>query len=195
MLLTDCRVEAIAQEINSNFTLTTSKGSIETKLVINCAGLFSDDVAAMVGCADYKIFAWRGDYFKLSSRYRLPTLIYPVKKKGAAGLGVHLTLNLDGSNKIGPDVEYSGLKEDFSPREEKLQSFFEAASKYLIGLRPEDLSYDMVGIRPKLRSPTDNAEKDFVIYKSHSNFIHFLGIESPGLTASLALARRLRGLL
>lgn len=195
LLLVDCKVDAIERQANSNFTLNTSKGPIETSLVINCAGLFSDEIAAMVGCTQFPIYAWRGDYFKLSSRFRLPTLIYPVKKRDAAGLGVHLTLNLDGSNKIGPDVEYTGLKSDFSPREGKQQAFFEAASKYLVGLHYDDLTYDMVGIRPKLRAPDERAEKDFVIHKSHSNFVHLLGIESPGLTASLALAKKTLALL
>lgn len=195
MLLVDCEVQRIELEANSNFLLSTSKGPVEARLVINCAGLFSDKVAAMVGTNEFPIYAWRGDYFKLSSRFRLPTLIYPVKKKGAAGLGVHLTLNLDGSNKIGPDVEYTGSKTDFSPREDKQQSFFEAASKYLVELKYEDLSYDTVGIRPKLRAPTDTTEKDFVLHRFHPNFIHLFGIESPGLTAALAIARRVRALI
>ena len=190
MLLTDCKVLSIEALDNKNFLLQTTKGPIETELLVNSAGLYSDEIAEMLEIRDFKIYAWRGDYFKLSSRFRINTLIYPVKKKGAAGLGVHLTLNLDGSNKLGPDVEYSGLKEDFSPREEKREAFLKAASKYLRGLELDDLTYDTVGIRPKLRAPTDKAEKDFVIHKSHSNFIHFIGIESPGLTASMALAKK-----
>jgi len=180
------------------YQLETSRGEIETDAVVNSAGLYADKIAEMVGVNKYKIYPWRGDYFRLKTNTRYDHLIYPVKKKSAPGLGVHLTLGLDGSYRLGPDVFFSESKEDFSPPlrlEEKRQAFFDSASKYLKDLKLENLEYDFCGLRPKLRAPQDSGEKDFVLSEDLPSFINLIGIESPGLTAARDLAQRVTKLL
>lgn len=177
----------------AGYLVHTTRGEMEVDAVINCAGLYADEVAAMAGAGSYTVHPWRGDYFTWSTSRTYDYLIYPVKKKNAPGLGVHLTLSLDGRMKFGPDVKLATSKEDFGEPanvEELRIKFCEAASKYLEGIRPEDFRYDTCGVRPKLRAPSDKEEKDFVISKDAPGFINLMGIESPGLTSSMDLAER-----
>lgn len=170
------------------YTVLTTRGDIAAERIFNCAGLYADEIAAMVGLDQYRIFPWRGDYFRIDRDLGIRTLIYPVKVKNAPGLGIHLTVGLDGSCRLGPDVEPVASKGDFTPRPEKLGKFLEAARVYLPSLTAADLSYDTCGIRPKLRGPSDRFEKDFVVQEDLPGFVNLIGIESPGLTAAMALA-------
>lgn len=157
--------------------------------VVNAAGLEADRIAAMVGLHEHRIHPCRGDYFRLSgARGRYRRLIYPVRRRGAAGLGVHLTLDLDGGVRLGPDAEYVDSRDDFSPAPDKHATFLRAAEQLLGPLDPERLSYDGCGIRPKLRPPEEEHERDFLLVEEPAGCVHLLGIESPGLTAALALA-------
>jgi L-2-hydroxyglutarate oxidase LhgO len=189
---------AIDRLASGSYRLETSRGTVETEILINAAGLHADEVARFAGIECYQIYPWRGDYFRLRTDRHFDQLIYPVKKKGAAGLGVHLTIALDGTYRLGPDVEHGTTKEDFgNPKflERKKAAFLEAASYYLEGLKLEDLSYDSCGIRPKLRSFTETEDKDFVLSQDLPGFINLVGIESPGLTAAIDIAQRVRQLL
>ncbi|MES2964503.1 MAG: NAD(P)/FAD-dependent oxidoreductase [Bdellovibrionota bacterium] len=177
-----------------HWVVETTRGPLRTSGVVNSAGLYSDDIARMAGAGDYKIHPCRGDYFKLKSAHRFKRLVYPMKKPGAAGLGIHVTLDLAGGVRLGPDAEFVDSKTDFSPREGKLEKFHTSASKLIPGLKKEDLFYDMVGIRPKLRAPHESEEKDFIISEDAARFINLIGIESPGLTASLAIAEKVAAL-
>jgi L-2-hydroxyglutarate oxidase LhgO len=152
-------------------------------------------VATLVGAAAPKIFPCRGDYFRLATRTRYRTLVYPVRTPGSPGLGVHLTLELDGGVRLGPDVEYVATRDDFGPAEHKHPAFLAAARALLGPLAPEQLRYDGCGIRPKLRGPGDPAELDFAVFADPPGCVHLVGIESPGLTAALALAERVAALL
>jgi L-2-hydroxyglutarate oxidase LhgO len=197
VFVTNSRVTAI-ERTSEGYEITTTRGTLLADAVVNAAGLYADEVSEMVGIRKYKIYPWRGDYFRLASKQRYSRLIYPVKKKKAAGLGVHLTLALDGSYRLGPDVEVAASKESFDVPirlEEKRRLFFEAASKFLPDISIDQLSYADCGIRPKLRSPTDTEEKDFVLSEDLPGFINLIGIESPGLTASRDLAQRASRLL
>lgn len=199
LFLMNCEVTAIERLSDGCFRLETSRGPIETELVVNAAGLHADEISRMAGVDKYTIYPWRGDYFRLAwPERKINTLIYPVKKKGSAGLGVHFTLGLDGSYRLGPDVHYSGSKTDFcSPErtDEKRRAFFEAAQRYFPGITEDQLHYDTCGIRPKLRSPADKVDPDFVLAKDLPGFINLMGIESPGLTASRDLAQRVAKLV
>jgi L-2-hydroxyglutarate oxidase LhgO len=103
-------------------------------------------------------------------------------------LGIHLTVDTGGKWRLGPDAQYVPSKRDFKPEESKLEAFHEAATKLLGEGNITDLQYDFCGIRPKLRSPDEKEEKDFIISQDLPGFINLVGIESPGLTASLAMA-------
>jgi L-2-hydroxyglutarate oxidase LhgO len=188
LVLTHARVRAIARD--GDYELDTARGPVRAARVVNAAGLHADEVAALAGVTRYRIHPWRGDYFRYTPRARHQHLIYPVRKRGAAGLGVHLTLDLAGRCRLGPDVEHVTRKDDYSPREEKLPAFLEAARALFGAVTAEQLAYDGCGIRPKLRAPGDAEEKDFVVSEDLPGLINLVGIESPGLTAALALAEQ-----
>jgi len=193
LVLTRARVRAIGRD-GAAYQLETDRGPMRAARVVNAAGLHADEVAALAGVTRYRIHPWRGDYFRYSPRARHQHLIYPVRKRGAAGLGVHLTLDLAGGCRLGPDVEPVQRKDDYSPREEKLPAFLEAARALFGDVSADQLAYDGCGIRPKLRAPGDPEEKDFVLSEDLPGFVNLIGIESPGLTAALALAERVAAL-
>lgn len=164
-------------------------------VVVNTAGLSSDIIANMAG-GSYQLHYCKGDYCGISGVKQgiISRLIYPAPLKNHVGLGVHLTLDLNGRLKLGPDATYIDRLEDYSVMPEKAALFYEHAVKYLPFLKPENVSPDMAGIRPKLQGPND-AFADFVIRQDAPGFINLVGIESPGLTASPAIARHVRGML
>jgi L-2-hydroxyglutarate oxidase LhgO len=174
--------------------LHTARGELEVGVLVNAAGLDADRVAALAGHpSPPQVFPCRGDYFRLHTPGRYRHLIYPVRVPGSAGLGVHLTLDLAGGLRLGPDVEYVATRDDFRPAPHKHAAFLAAAQALLGPLSPEQLSYEGCGIRPKLRGPDEASERDFVICEGPAGCVHLLGIESPGLTAALALAERVTG--
>jgi len=168
--------------------------SLTTQVVINCAGLLCDKVAALAGIDiaqnNYRIFYCRGSYFNLNPRVgRLVNrLVYPVPEQ--AGKGIHITLNLDGQMKLGPNVKYLDTI-DYSVDENDKIKFYEAAHRYLPQIQIDDLTPDFSGIRPKLQGPGEDF-RDFVIQDESVNglpgLINLMGIESPGLTSSPAIA-------
>jgi len=169
---------------------------IDAGLVVDAAGLDADRIAELAGL-DVAGLGWRqhrckGDYFSLSPGARIPLerLIYPVPQQ--AGLGIHATLDLSGRIRFGPDTEYvDEISFDVDPA--KARVFAEAASRYLPGIGEASLIPDYAGIRPKLAGPGEGF-RDFVIEETSAHgapgLIVAVGIESPGLTASLAIADR-----
>ena len=183
------RAAALAAEIGGDgVRLRTARGEVEARAVVNAAGLHADEVAGLLGAAAPAIHPCRGDYFRLRTSARYRHLVYPVRARGAAGLGVHLTIDLAGAYRLGPDVEYVAARDDFAPAEHKLAAFHRAAERLLGPLAPEQLAYDGCGIRPKLRAPSEPDERDFAVFAGPGPCVHLVGIESPGLTAALALA-------
>jgi L-2-hydroxyglutarate oxidase LhgO len=189
-LMTSCKALGIECLSSGDYQITTNQCIINAPVVINSAGLNADEVSNFAGIKKYEIYPCRGDYFNLKSVKKFTRLIYPVKDPSDPGLGVHLTIDLAGQYKLGPDVEYVLRKDDFTSATEKLERF-RLAAENLLGPIPSDaLSYNSCGIRPKLRSPLEKVEKDFVISQDKPGFINLVGIESPGLTASLAIAEK-----
>lgn len=173
----------------------------QTRIFINCAGLNSDKVSGMAGIRkkEYKLKYCKGDYFRVSSGKAkfINRLVYPVPKQDRAGLGIHATLDLAGSLRLGPDDEYvEGLNYDVDPR--KAEVFYESTRQFLPFIELKDLNPDMAGIRPKLQGPKEGF-RDFIIKDEAENnlagFINLIGIESPGLTASLSIAKIVAGLV
>ncbi|HUW44623.1 MAG TPA: NAD(P)/FAD-dependent oxidoreductase [Dehalococcoidia bacterium] len=164
-------------------------------VVVNCAGLNSDKIAQLAGLdiakAGYKLHYCKGEYFSLSSKYRnlVSRLIYPTPEQ--AGHGIHLRQGLDGRVLLGPSAHYVEAI-DYAVDETQKQAFYNSAKKFLPLVELEDLAPESAGIRPKLQGPGE-AFRDFVIaHEEKANFpglINLIGIESPGLTASLAIAR------
>ncbi len=130
----------------------------------------------------------KGNYFSLSGRAPFTRLIYPAPEQ--AGLGVHLTLDLAGQAKFGPDVEWvDEINYDVDPA--RCRGFYAAVRTYWPGLADDALVPAYSGIRPKLQAPGE-AAVDFVIQGPADHgvpgLVNLYGIESPGLTSSLALA-------
>ena len=105
-----------------------------------------------------------------------------------------ITLDLSGACRLGPDVEYVAARDWFGPAEHKLAAFHRAACALLGPIGADRLAYAGCGIRPKLRGPDDSDERDFAVFES-PGCVHLVGIESPGLTAALALAERVVALV
>lgn len=176
-----------------------------SKFVINAAGLSSDTIAKMVGLntnrLDYDLKYCKGQYFRLSpNKSRLINrLIYPVPEQSDAGLGIHLTPDISGQVKLGPDAKYlTGRTEDYEVDKNKQKEFCGSVNKFAPFIEIDDIYPDMAGIRPKLEGPGDNF-RDFVIQDESDNnfpgFINLIGIESPGLTAAVSIAKYVENLL
>ncbi len=168
----------------------------------NAAGLSAARIAASFAPqAGYAIRPCRGRYFALSGRYTgsYSSLLYPLPDP-AGGLGVHLTLDLSGRCRLGPDVDWSMADSSaddpalyaFDDGQDQLrQRFLVAGRRLLPTLREDELSPDYVGVRPKLFID-ETAHPDFAIHAAPTDSVwHLLGIESPGLTAALAIAEDL----
>ncbi|KUG22144.1 aminobutyraldehyde dehydrogenase [hydrocarbon metagenome] len=164
-------------------------------VVINAAGLESDTIANMVG-GNYRLHYCKGDYCSVSGvkKGTVQKLVYPVPAKKHTGLGVHLTIDLNGRFKLGPDTTYIDRKEDYNVKSEKAEFFYQSASQFLPFLKKENIHPDMAGIRPKLQGSADDF-RDFIIKEDSPGFINLVGIESPGMTASPAIARLVRKML
>lgn len=166
-----------------------------TKILINSAGLNSDNVAQMAGIKekDYKLKYCKGSYFRVRNDKAqfIDRLIYPVPIKEKAVLGIHATLDLAGGLRLGPDDEYVN-KIDYSVDEAKKAIFYESVRRSLPFIEREDLTPDVAGIRPRLQGPSE-AARDFIIKeeseKGLPGLVNLIGIESPGLTGSLSIAK------
>jgi L-2-hydroxyglutarate oxidase LhgO len=185
-IILNCKV----LEAGQNF-LQTTRGEIAFDLAVNSAGLFSDDVAKMVGLVDYEIRPCRGDYYILNKNL-IQRPVYHLPYEGAQGLGVHLTPTVDHQVLLGPNAFFIEEKEDYHLRSEP-DNFQKALQFYLPGLANGNLSPAYSGNRPKLFFQGKQLT-EFTIIKN-KNWIHLLGIESPGLTAAPALANHVMGLL
>lgn len=190
-----------AQKSQGQFTVDAGNGEetqITSRFLINSAGLHASEVASkIVGMPQEHVPATKfakGNYFSLRGRNPFTHLIYPTPQ--IHGLGVHLTFDLAGQVKFGPDVEW--VEEmDYQVNHERGQQFYGEIRKYWPGLQEGALSPAYAGIRPKISGPRDAAQ-DFRIdgpdLHGIDGLINLFGIESPGLTASLAIARQVRDL-
>lgn len=172
-----------------------------SRVLINCAGLSSDKISAMAGLdnPEYKLKYCKGDYFRVSSSKSklIARLVYPVPKKDRAGLGIHATVDMAGQLRLGPDDEYvNDINYDVDPR--KAKAFYESTRQFLPFIELQDISPDMAGMRPKLQGKGEGV-RDFIIKDESENdlpgFINLIGIESPGLTAALSIAKIVAGFI
>ena len=170
---------------------------LRCRLLINSAGLHAPALArAIAGMPRQLIptqYYAKGNYFTLAGRSPFSRLIYPVPVAG--GLGVHLTIDLGGQARFGPDVEWiDGLDYSVDPR--RADSFYAAVRKYWPGLRDGALLPGYAGIRPKI-VPKGAPGQDFVLQPPSAHgvtgLINLFGIESPGLTSAIALADLVAG--
>ena len=177
---------------------------IQTKLLINCAGMSAPAIAQKIEGLKKdqipKAYFAKGNYFSLSGKSPFTHLIYPIPEPG--GLGVHLTLDMGGQAKFGPDVEWLDIDAedqiDYTVNPKRGDGFYEAVRRYWPGLKDNSLQPDYSGVRAKIVPPNAPAG-DFCFNGPKEHGLHGLynlyGFESPGLTSSLAIAKHLEGLI
>jgi L-2-hydroxyglutarate oxidase LhgO len=201
-------VLAAAEPIAGGYLLrardpSCAAATLRARRVVNAAGLDADVVAALPGldvaAAGYRQHFAKGSYFRLRRAGLVQRLIYPIPFKQLTGLGVHVTIELDGSVRLGPDVEWlPGRARDYAVAEDKRDAFFAAAASYLRGITPDDLAPDQAGIRPKVQAPGEPI-RDFIIVEESARglpgWVNLVGIESPGLTCALEIAERVARLV
>ena len=166
--------------------------TLYTKVLVNAAGLYAPTLARQFDGLDPKhiptAYYAKGNYFTLSGPSPFKRLIYPVPE--SAGLGVHLTLDMGGQAKFGPDVEWVELPDDLQVDAHRGDVFYAEVRKYWPALADGALQAGYAGIRPKISGPND-AAADFLIQgeKEHGikGLVNLFGIESPGLTSCLAI--------
>lgn len=171
--------------------------SFTTEVVINSAGLTADKVSEMAGIADdnLKIMFCKGEYFRINppKNKLVNRLIYPVPHHNMEGIGIHITIDMGGGVKLGPDVLYLRNNEyDYRLTPSKQEAFYLAAKKYLPFLEYDDIAPEMAGIRPKTQKPGEPQRDFYIMEEGHRGlpgFINLIGMESPGLTSSIAIAK------
>ena len=212
-ILVDARVTAL--EPRSDFVVVSSeiggqahpaahparvlREAVEARCVVNSAGLYADEVAALMGNTSYRIYPVRGEYAEvMRARADLVNaLVYPLPHTDQLGLGVHLTRTLWDTVLVGPTAQYVSEKNNYERDRLPLEEFLHSARVLLPELELQDLRLAYSGIRPKLVAPEEHRIADFIIARDAQwpRAIHLVGIESPGLTSAPAIARRVAALV
>ncbi len=184
------------ERINGGFSVSIKDAEgavteITSNAVVNAAGLGSFAISEMMN-RHYALHLAKGNYFSVFTEKpeNLNELVYPVPTKDA--LGIHLTFDLSGRMKLGPDAYFTD-NEDYTVDKSRKDEFYKSASSFLPWIKYDDIEPDMAGMRPKLQGPGEGFT-DFVI-ENLNGFINLVGIESPGLTASLAIGEYVLSLL
>ena len=166
--------------------------TLYTKVLVNAAGLYAPTLARQFNGLDPKhiptAFYAKGNYFTLSGQSPFKRLIYPVPE--SAGLGVHLTLDMGGQTKFGPDVEWVQSPDHLQVDARRGDAFYAEVRKYWPQLKDGALEPGYAGIRPKISGPNETSA-DFLIQGEREHgikgLVNLFGIESPGLTSCLAI--------
>jgi glycerol-3-phosphate dehydrogenase len=165
---------------------------IEARCVINAAGLYADEVAAMLGNRSWKIYPVRGEYCEVRGPRSslINNLVYPLPHSDGLSLGVHFTKTLWGTFLLGPTATYVEGKDNYEKNRLPIADFANGAKTLLPEIEERDLQLGYSGLRPKLVPPDHKGIVDFVITRDSAvpQAIHLVGMESPGLTAAPAVA-------
>lgn len=196
----------LSGNVKSNYIELSVGGEMPMDLhcngVINCAGLKAPALARKINGLEAasvpKEYFAKGNYYGLSCKAPFSKLVYPIPRDG--GLGVHITVDMGGRARFGPDVEWLEGSSDFNYEVDpsRCQGFYNAIRTYWPGLPDDSLSPDYAGIRPKIHGP-GTALPDFMVSgpKDHGidGLVNMFGIESPGITSSMALGEYVSDLL
>ena len=170
--------------------------TFRTRWVVNCAGLYSDKISAMLGIDEYTIHPCRGEYYILDKNAGslLPVPAYPVPDPKSGGLGIHLTPTVDGNIMIGPSNEYLDNPDDVSNTAPVMEMLLSDGARIFPYLKREYFIRNFSGVRPKLTSKEQGGYHDFVIERRDDiapHAVNLVGIESPGLTSAIPIAREI----
>lgn len=169
--------------------------SFSTRTLINSGGLTADTISEMAGIKDerLRIHFCKGEYFRINppKNRLIRRLVYPVPHENMEGIGIHVTIDMSGGVKLGPDVTYLESNEyDYRVTAAKQEAFWKSARKFLPFLELDDISPEMAGIRPKTQKKGEPV-RDFYIKeeseRGFKGFVNLIGMESPGLTSCLAI--------
>jgi len=182
-LLTDAEVFSV----EAGLLVRSTRGEVRAARVVNCAGLFADRFAPR-----HRIHPCRGEYVEVvpDRRDLVRGLVYPAPHEGP-GLGVHFTRTASGALLVGPNARYVEGKEEYEGGRASVESFLEPAQRLVPALRLEDLRPSYAGIRAKLLGEGETGFRDFVLEEAPDvpGLLNLAGIESPGLTCCLSLAK------
>jgi L-2-hydroxyglutarate oxidase LhgO len=189
-------LEAVNGGIRAGLQLGEGDGAqvefMEARCVINAAGLYADEVAALLGNASWKIYPVRGEYCEIRGPRAalINNLVYPLPHADGLSLGVHFTKTLWGTVLLGPTATYLKEKDNYERNRLPVSEFARSANLLLPEIQQGDLQPGYSGIRPKLVPPGGHGIADFVITRDPAvpQAIQLVGIESPGLTAAPAIA-------
>ena len=172
------------KSIEGNVITDSNDDQLAADMIINSAGLWADKVAKLAGVDKYKQWWCKGEYYKTTKFKNMPHLIYPLPTKHS--LGIHSKMDLEGNVSFGPS-NFPIDKVDYTVYNEHKKQFHKELSQWL-NIDIDDLEPDFAGIRPKFAD-------DFIISKDTEHLINLIGIESPGLTCSTAIAEYVERIL
>ncbi len=177
-----------------NFLIKTNKSEYQTQLLVNAAGLNCREIVAMLEEPDFNIYPCRGEYLVLDKNYRslIKSMIYPIPEKNSGFLGIHLTPTIKGNILVGPSAEFIDDINDKKTTRKTMKTLFKEAKKIIPNLPNNAVINAYAGIRCKLASKEEGGWADYRIEESKKTpgLINLLGIESPGLTAAPAIAKK-----
>lgn len=209
-VVTNARVERL-EPASAAIGVTSGAGAIAAKCLINCAGLYADEVAGLLGSkmARHRIYPVRGEYceFVRGKQDFIRGLVYPVPHTDGVSLGVHFTKTVAGNVWVGPTARYIDTKNDYERDREPVEYFAKLAKRLLPEVQAADLVPAHSGIRAKLVPPPALRQShpgtyaggtgDFIIERDPDfpRVVQLMGIESPGLTSALSIAEHVRDLV
>jgi L-2-hydroxyglutarate oxidase LhgO len=175
------------------------KETIEARCVVNAAGLYADEVAAMLGNKSWQIYPVRGEYCEIRGPRAslINTLVYPLPHAHGLSLGVHFTRTLWETVLVGPTASYVDGKDNYERDRLPICDFAASAKTLLPEIEERDLQLGYSGLRPKLVPPEGQGIADFVITRDAAvaQAIHLVGMESPGLTGAISIGQHVHQLV
>jgi L-2-hydroxyglutarate oxidase LhgO len=184
--------EVIGIEVaGSHHVIQTNGDQVEARVLINSAGLHAHEISKMAGGPQYEIEFIRGDYYELKGgieKWGIRTLVYPAMPPRSRSKGIHFGPRTDGRLYIGPSATPPS-----QPAGKAV--FLDAARRFIPNISDEDLEWAYFGLRPKRTAPANKADFTIRLERSDPPFINLIGIDSPGLSASMGIARYVAKLL